>query len=105
VCKQVIYPNCTKGLGICLQELPSTQILNSVTESRGWPVRIHPRSQGLLAARFKSAVSWVVGKGLQALSIWYIVWVQDWAKNFSLSWLQVPANYAQPLANGCQMSS
>ena len=46
---------------------------------------------------FKGAVSWVVGKGLQALSIWYIVRVQDWAKNFSLSWLQVyRANYTQP---------
>jgi hypothetical protein len=39
------------------------------------------------------------------LSIWYIVQVQDWAKNFSLSSLQVPANYTQPLVNGCQMSS
>jgi hypothetical protein len=37
------------------------------------------------------------GKGLQALSIWYIVQVQDWAKNFNLSSLQVPANYTQPL--------
>jgi hypothetical protein len=32
---------------------------------------------------FKGAVSWVVGKGLQALPIWYIV--QDWANNVSLS--------------------
>ena len=47
------------------------------------------------------AVSWVLVKGLQALSIWYIVWVQDWAKNFSLSWMQVSENYTQPLVNGC----
>jgi hypothetical protein len=54
---------------------------------------------------FKGAVSWVFGNALQALSIWYIVQVQDRAKNFSLSLLQVPANYTQPLANGCQMSN
>jgi hypothetical protein len=54
---------------------------------------------------FKGAVSWVMGKGFQALSISYIVRVQDRAKNFSLSWLQIPANYTQPLANGRQMSS
>ena len=47
---------------------------------------------------FKGALSWVVGKGLQAL---YIVQVQDWAKNFSLWWLQAgpPKEFVGPGAS------
>jgi hypothetical protein len=48
-------------------------------------------------SKLQEAVNWVVGKGLQALSIWYIVRVQDWAKHFSFSWLQAPANYTYSL--------
>jgi hypothetical protein len=46
--------------------------------------------------------------GQRLASFVYLVYclsALDLAKNFSLSWLQVPANYTQPLANGCQMSS